>query len=103
MPCGLDHLVKFYQHEKLGRDLFKKKNLSIVLLSSLRVRIVAQSLLRFFKWALDLVGNLICGTQQVRLTSNGKESEEKTEQQCGELFDLAAGALRLENIFVRRH
>ena len=32
--------------------------------------------------------NLICGTHQVRLTSNGKESEEKTEQQCGELFDL---------------
>ena len=29
LPCGLD-LVKFYQHEKLGRDLFKTNNLSIV-------------------------------------------------------------------------
>ena len=30
LPCRLD-LVKFYQHEKLSRrDLFKKKNLSIV-------------------------------------------------------------------------
>ena len=57
-------------------------------------------LIEIFKWALDLVvRNLICETPQVRLTSNGKESEEKTKQQCGELFDLAAEALRLENIF----